>query len=264
MTLYADLFRYPDLFLNLFRRELRMKYKGSVLGLAWTLVNPLVLMGVYTLVFSVLWRAVAIKHYPLFVVSGLLTWIFFQSTMQSSTVSMLSHAELLKQVRFPRQLLPLAVVAANFVTALVMLFLIIVFDLILIPGTRSTLWLALPLVFLLVALVSGLAIIVACINVRYRDVEHLIATALLPWFFLTPVFYSFKTLPGVAHHALLADLLHYGNFVAPFLEAIREPLFFGRMPHIGDVVYAAVAAAISLMVGALVFRRVDDQLAAEL
>ena len=67
MTLYADLFRYPDLFLNLFRRELRVKYKGSLLGLAWTLVNPIVLMGVYTLIFSILLRAVSIHHFPLFV-----------------------------------------------------------------------------------------------------------------------------------------------------------------------------------------------------
>src|SRR5256714_8076360 len=104
MTLYADLFRYPDLFLNLFRRELRVKYKGSLLGLAWTLVNPIVLMGVYTLIFSVLWHAVTIAHYPVFVVSGLLTWIFVQSTLQSSSVSLLGHADLVKQVRLPRQL----------------------------------------------------------------------------------------------------------------------------------------------------------------
>ena len=264
MALYADLFRYRDLFLNLFRRELRAKYKGSLLGLAWTLVNPIVLMGVYTLIFSVLWHAVTIAHYPVFVVSGLLTWIFVQSTLQSSSVSLLGHADLVKQVRFPRQLLPLAVVATNFVTALVMLGLVIVVNLILIPRTRAMLWLALPIVPLLVALVSGLAIVVACINVRYRDVEHLITTILVPWFFLTPVFYTFQSLPGSAHHSALVNVLHYGNFVAPVLTAIRDPLFFGQGPAAGDVAYAAVAAALSLALGAIVFRRVDDQLAAEL
>ena len=111
MTIYADLFRYRELFLNLFRRELRVKYRGSLLGIAWSLVNPLVLVGVYTLVFSVLWRAFSIPHYPLFIVSGLLVWIFFQTSLQSASASLLGHANLVKQVKFPRQLLPLAVVA---------------------------------------------------------------------------------------------------------------------------------------------------------
>ena len=82
MTLYADLFHHGDLFLNLFRRELRVKYRGSVLGLGWTLVLPLALMSVYTVVFSVLLGAVSIDHYPLFLLSGLVTWVFFQGALQ--------------------------------------------------------------------------------------------------------------------------------------------------------------------------------------
>ncbi len=92
MTLYADLFRYGDLFLNLFRRELSVKYRGSVLGLGWTLVLPIVLMGVYTVVFSVLLKAVDIHHYPLFLLSGLVTWVFFQGAIQSSCTSLLGQA----------------------------------------------------------------------------------------------------------------------------------------------------------------------------
>ncbi len=119
--LYADLFRYRDLFLNLFRRELRVKYRGSALGLVWTLINPIVLMLGYWLLFSILLRAVSIEHYPLFVLSGLVTWMFFQQAVQMSCTSLLGHASLVKQVRFPRQLLPLSVVATNLVTMLVML-----------------------------------------------------------------------------------------------------------------------------------------------
>ena len=91
MTLYADLFRYGDLFLNLFRRELSVKYRGSVLGLGWTLVLPVVLMGVYTIVFSVLLKAVSLHHYPLFLLSGLVTWVFFQGAIQSSCTSLLGR-----------------------------------------------------------------------------------------------------------------------------------------------------------------------------
>src|SRR3979411_1664784 len=140
VTLYADLFRYGDLFLNLFRRELSVKYRGSVLGLGWPLVLPVVLMGVYTVVFSVLLKAVSIDHYPLFLLSGLVTWVFFQGALQTSCSSLLCQARLVKQVRFPRQLLPFAVVATNAVTLCVMLAVIIPVNLVFVPATRSTFW----------------------------------------------------------------------------------------------------------------------------
>jgi lipopolysaccharide transport system permease protein len=264
VTLYADLFRYRELFLNLFRRELRVKYRGSLLGVAWSLVNPLALVGVYTLVFSVLWRAFTIPHYPLFIVSGLLVWIFFQSSLQSASGSLLGHANLVKQVRFPRQLLPLAVVGTNLLSLGVMLAVVLPLNLIFVPVTRSTFWAALLMILPLIGLVSGLSIVVAAATVVFRDVEHLLTTVMLPWFFLTPVFYTFSQLPRIDEHARLADLLHYGNFVTPGLLAIRDPLFFGRMPAAGDAVYAIGASLVALALGAFVFQRVDDQLAAAL
>ena len=264
MALYADLFRYRELFLNLFRRELRVRYRGSLLGLAWSLVNPLALVGVYTLVFSVLWRAFSIPHYPLFVVSGLVVWIFFQSSLQTASASLLGHANLLKQVRFPRQLLPLAVVGTNLVSLAVMLAVVLPLNLAFVPQTRSTFWAGLLMLLPLVGLVSGLGIVVAAATVVFRDVEHLLATVLLPWFFLTPVFYTFEQLPRIEEHARVADFLHYANFVTPVLLAIRDPLFFGRLPAAGDAAYAATAALAALGLGALVFRRVDDQLAVAL
>jgi lipopolysaccharide transport system permease protein len=264
VALYADLFRYRELFLNIFRRELQVKYRGSLLGLAWSLVNPLVLVGVYTLVFSVLWRAFSIPHYPLFIVSGLLVWIFFQSSLQTASASLLGHANLVKQVKFPRQLLPLAVVGTNLLSFCVMLAVILPLNLIFIPETRSTFWAAILLAVPLVGLVSGLSIVIAAATVVFRDVEHLLVTVMLPWFFLTPVFYTFEQLPRINERVWLADLLHYGNFITPPLLAIRDPLFFGRFPSTGDTAYTIGAAAVALVLGALVFRRVDDQLAAAL
>jgi len=263
MALYADLFRYGDLFLNLFRRELSVKYRGSVLGLGWTLVLPVVLMGVYTVVFSVLLKAVSIDHYPLFLLSGLVTWVFFQGALQMACTSLLGQANLVKQVRFPRQLLPFAVVATNAVTLLAMLAIIIPVNLIVVPETRSTFWAGIPLVLPLIALAGSLALMLAALTVIFRDVEHLLTAVLLPWFFLTPIFYTFD-LPELGSHPGLVDLIHYGNPVAPFVLAIRDPIFFGRLPQLGDVAYVIVAAIVALATAAAVFRRVDDQLAAQL
>jgi homopolymeric O-antigen transport system permease protein len=264
MALYTDLYRYRELFLNLFRRDLSVRYKGSFLGLAWTLLNPLVLMGAYTLVFSLLLRAVSVEYYPLFVLAGLVTWVFFQASLQIASTSLLGQANLVKQVRFPRQLLPLSVVGTNLVAFFAMLAIILPINLVLIPETRSTFWVVAPLLVPLVALVSGLAIIVASLNVRFRDVEHLLAAVFLPWFFLTPIFYSFDQLPGLEGNRWIVDVLHYGNFLAPVVTAIRDPLFFGRLPTAADVLYTFGAAGAALALSAIVFRRVDDQLAAEL
>ena len=167
-------------------------------------------------------------------------------------------------LRFPRQLLPLAVVGTNLISVGAMLAVVLPLNLALIPEVRKTFWVALLLLLPLIGLVSGLAILVASATVVFRDIEHLLATVLLPLFFLTPIFYTFDQLPRIDEHPLLGDLLHYGNFVTPPLLAIRDPLFFGRMPAAGDAVYAIVAAVVALALGAVVFRRIDDQLAAAL
>ena len=264
MSLYVDVVRYPDLFLNIFRRELYGKYRGSVLGLFWTLINPLALMAVYTLVFSVLLKAFDIEHYPLFVVSGLVTWVFFQSAVQMACSSLFAQPTLVKQVRFPRHMLPLAVVATNVVTLGAMLAIAILVNLIFIPETRTTFWAAIPLLVPLIALASGLAVVFAYLTVVYRDVEHLMITVFLPWFFVTPIFYTLDALPGLEGNEWVADLIYYVNFVTPFVQAIRDPIFFGEFPAIGDVIYCVVAGFASLVLGVLVARRMDDQVASTL
>jgi lipopolysaccharide transport system permease protein len=264
VSLYADVVRYPDLFMNVFRRELYGKYRGSVLGLVWTLINPLALVAVYTLVFSVLLKAFSIEHYPLFVLSGLVTWVFFQSAVQMSCSSLFGQPTLVKQVRFPRHMLPLAVVATNVVTLAVMLVVDVVVNVIFIPETRTTFWAAIPLLLPLVALASGLAVVFGYLTVVYRDVEHLMNTIFLPWFFLTPIFYTLDQLPGIRDREWIADLLYYGNFVSPFVEAIRDPIFFGELPRPSDIAYCVVAASLALGLGVLVAGRMDDQVAATL
>jgi ABC-type polysaccharide/polyol phosphate export permease len=264
VSLYADVIRYPDLFLNIFRRELHGKYRGSVLGLVWSLANPLALMAVYTLVFSVLLKVFTIDHYPLFVLSGLVTWVFFQSAVQMSCSSLFAQPTLVKQVKFPRHILPLAVVATNVVTLAAMLAVVLVVNLIFVPEMRTTFWAAIPLFLPLIALASGLAVVFGYVTVVFRDVEHLMTTLLLPWFFLTPIFYTLDQLPGLAGDEWIADVIYYVNFVAPFVEGIRDPLFFGELPRLGDVVYMVVAGLAALALGALAARRIDDQVAASL
>ena len=265
MTVYLDLVRYRELFASLFRRDLRAKYKGSVLGLAWTLAHPLVLMAVYLVVFSVLWRAsiADFDHYWLFLLCGLPVWVFFSTSLQSASRSLLENANLIRKVRFPRQLVPLSMVATQLVDYVVMLAVVLVLCLVYQPEARDTAWLALPSAALAVLLTAGIALAVASANAVYRDVEHLVTALLLPWFFLTPVLYDLDGIPGADRHPWLVDLIHWGNPITPAVLAVREPLFFGEEPAAAVVIYLVVASLAALALGALVFRRVDDRVAVE-
>ena len=264
MDVYADIVAYRDLFFNLFRRDLHVRYRGSALGVLWTFVNPLVLVGVYTLVFSVLWKAFAIEHYALFVCTGLVVWVFFSTVLTTASSSLVSQAQLVQQVKFPRQLLPLSVTAAGVITLLAMLVVVLALNLTFVPASRTTFWMALPMLVPLIAFTAALAIIVACLTVYFRDIEHLIQAVLLPWFFLTPIFYTFEVLPGVAGHPNIVSVLYWGNPITPGLQAVRDPLFFGTFTRPVDALYSVAAAVVALTLASIVFRRADDQLAAQL
>jgi ABC-type polysaccharide/polyol phosphate export permease len=191
-------------------------------------------------------------------------WLFFTSTVTMSASTLIAHAYLVQQVRFPRQLLPLSVTATNVVTLLAMLLVVIPLDLAFVPATRTTFWAGLLMLVPLVAFAAGLALALACATVYFRDVEHLLQTVLLPWFFLTPIFYEFGSLPGVDDNPTVASALYWANPLTPVISAIRDPLFAGTLPRWQDALYACLAGVAALALGAIVFRRVDDQLAAEL
>jgi len=261
VTTYTDWIRYRERFGSLWRRDLETKYKGSLLGVLWVLIPPLVLMGVYLFVFHYMWRTTQVRDYPLYLLAGLAPWVFFSTSVQSGARAMVSAAPLIRKVRFPRQLTAFAVVGTNLVTFAVMLAIVLVLCVVFIPSSRDVAWLAIPLSLLLVCFTAGIALAVATLNVLFRDVEHVVASALLPWFFLTPVIWHESFFPG---HETLKEVLRWANPLTPPIEAIRDPLWGGTAPRLGDVVYLAVAAMVSLALGAWVFSRVDDRIAVEL
>jgi len=265
VTVYSDVFRYRELFGSLFRRDLRAKYRGSFLGLAWSLLHPLVLMGVYLLVFSLLWRVAEVGSgdYWLFLLCGLPAWVFFATALQAASPSLVENANLIRKVRFPRQLVPLSVVATHLVSFAVMLAVVIVLSLVKLPEARDTVWLSIPLAALFACIVAGFALAVASLNALFRDVEHLLAALLLPWFFLTPILYSLGELPGVADYPAAEFAMHWINFLTPPIEALRSVLYFGEAPALGDTIYTAVGALVALAFGAFVFTRSDDRIAVE-
>ena len=253
--------RYRFLFEQMVRRELRQKYKGSALGVLWYLINPLVLMGAYALVFSVLLRVANIPHYPLFLICGLIVWVFFAQAMLAAAPSLVQNGALVRKVRFPRETIPASVAVVQLATFLVMLALVTPVALIVRDSLDPAL-LVLPLVVLLLfAFVLGLSLAVSVLHAHFRDVEPVVAAALLPWFFITPIFLRVEDLPGVRERQWLSDLIEWANPIAPFVDAVRELLYSGAAPSLGHLGYLAAVGLGALAIGVLLFRRMQRDLA---
>ena len=265
MSVYADLLRHRELFSSLFRRDLRAKYKGSLLGLAWTLALPAALMIVYLVVFAVLWKAQPTEtdDYWLFLLCGLPPWVFFATSLQSGSRSIVENAPIIRKVRFPRQLVPLSVVATEVVAFVAMTAIVLVLSLWFRPESRDVALLAIPVGAVIVVFVAGVALALASLNAIFRDVEFVVSAALLPLFFLTPILYQLDDLPGAESRPWLIDLLRWGNPLTPAIEAYRAPLYAGDLPSAADMLYVCVAAVLALVLGAVVFRSVDDRIASE-
>jgi ABC-type polysaccharide/polyol phosphate export permease len=255
--------RHAPLFRNLARREVRQRYKGSILGVAWALVTPAIMVAAYSVVFKVLLR-IAIPNYALFLFVGLTAWTFFMGGAQVASRSLVGNANLVTKVSFPRQIVPLAAMTGNGFTAGAMLVVALPLCMWLTEGSLAPLVMLPLLIVFLGALTVGFGLLVAALNVYFRDVEHILNAVAMPWIFLTPIFYSFTAVPGLDDKQWAVDLLHWGNPVTPPILAIQDSLFWGTWPDAGDVIYAAVAGAIALWGGWAVFRRLAPEMAVEL
>jgi ABC-type polysaccharide/polyol phosphate export permease len=259
----SSLSPFLPLYRNLVRREVRQRYKGSALGLAWTLVTPAIMVGAYSVVFKFLLR-IDIPYYALFLFVGLTIWAFFLGGAQLASGSLVANASLVTKVRFPRQIVPLAAMTGNAFTAGAMLVIALPLCVILSQESALPLLALPPLLLLLAAFTVGFGLLVSAVNVYFRDVEHILAAVGLPWIFLSPVFYSFDRVLPLKDHQWAEHLLHYANPISPFIISIQDVLFWGRWPFWGDVVYSGVAAALVLWVGWAVFRRLEREMAVEL
>jgi ABC-type polysaccharide/polyol phosphate export permease len=253
--------RYRFLFEQMLRRELRQKYKGSTLGVLWYLVNPLILMGAYALVFKVLLKVASVPDYPVFLISGLVVWVFFSQALLSAAPSLVLNAPLIRKVRFPRETIPASVAAVQAVTFLVMLAVLVPVALI-VRGKVDASLLLLPVVAAgLFCLVLGFSLGASILHAHYRDVEPVLAALLLPWFFITPIFLRVDDFPGAASHQWVADLLQWANPVAPAVDSVRQIVYAGVAPSVAQLAYVVGVGVAALALGVFAFRRLERDLA---
>ncbi len=259
-----ELFSYRSLLKNLVKRDLKVRYKSSVLGFLWSLLNPFLMMVVFTVVFSRILRF-NIPNYPAFLMTGFIPWLYLATSLSQSVQSVLGSRSLLGKVYFPREALPLSTVLSNLVNFLLALIPLGIFLLAL--GVRPG-WkvLALPGVIGVQALlVAGLALFLSALNVKFRDLGVILEVVLMAWFYLTPVFYSMTQVVEWVPPRFLR--LYMLNPMTGLVLAYRWALLGRDLPGVDVGRYAALATLVSaaLFVGGLAaFQRLKRRFVEEL
>jgi lipopolysaccharide transport system permease protein len=242
-----ELWQYRALLWNLTQRELKARYRGSALGFLWTFVNPLLLMGVYALVFGVIQKN-SIPNYTYFVFVGLLPWIWFSTSVGAGASTISDRRDLLTKVRFPAQVLPATVVTTNLINFLLSLPLMVAL------GAVVGVWpsvhaLAFPLVlFAQLVFTLGVTFIVSALNVRFRDLQHIVQNVLTLWFFVTPVLYIPNAVPPLARRLFLI-----ANPMAVIINSYHGIFYEHRWPHWRALAVVTLASLVLLAVAARVF-----------
>jgi homopolymeric O-antigen transport system permease protein len=251
-----EVIAYSELLLNLIARDLKTKYRGSFFGIFWSLLNPLLLMLVYTLVFSVIVR-VNIHPYAIFLLTGLVPWNAFAQSLQAATTSVLDNASIVRKVYFPLQLLPLSAVLAISVNFGINIALLLVLTLLLHAHLAFTMLLLPALVLLQLVFTFGLGSLLAAVQVYFRDVQYFLSILITAWFFLTPVVYSLELVPHRLRPFLAINPMSWD------ITSFQDVWFYGRLPNWTFVIGFAAVSLLSLLLGILIYGRLSLRFAEE-
>ena len=254
------LYRHRVLILNFVKRDLLARYKGSAMGVFWSVAHPLVMLLLYTLVFSVILQvrlgaAEGTQIFALYLFCGMLPWNAFQEGISRSTGVILDHANLIKRTVLPSEILPTYVVLSSLINELIGLA-ILLGAVLLITHTLSVPLLLLPVIMLLqIGFTLGLAWMVAAINVFLRDVGQLLGMILTLWLFLTPIFYPPSLIPKSLGWLLLVNPMGW------VVEAYRSVILRGAFPAAWPMAALALCSAIVFSVGYALFQRMQGAFA---
>lgn len=250
----AALWRYRELLRNLVARDLRVKYKGSTLGFAWSLLHPLAIAAVYTVAFKYVLRAGG-EHFPVFLLSGLLPWMFLTSALGTATGTIGDNGGLVRKVAFPRAILPIAAVTAQLVQFALMSLTILPIALVTGVGLSPAFVSFLPLALLQFLFTAGLALGLSTAYVYFRDTRHLLDVGLQIWFWLTPVVYSISKVPTEFRPYFRLNPMTW--FVTAYQNVMLEKTF----PSIAALGTLAVIAITTVVAGLAIFSRFERRFA---
>ncbi len=244
--------RFWPVIQNMVMQELRVRYQRSIIGFFWTLLNPLLMMAILSLVFSVLFRG--IENYQVYLFAGMVPWTFFSGAVNECAVCIMANEGLIRKIFVPKLVFPLSRVLINLVTLL--LSMVCLFALLWPLGARPS-WpmLLLPAAILVfIAFTLGMSLIVATANTFFRDCQHLVAVFFQAWYFATPILYRAVDFPATTQWRFRINPAYY------FIELFHDLIYYGRWPQLSSWLLATVIALASLGIGYAIFKSQEDKM----
>jgi ABC-2 type transport system permease protein len=248
----ANLIKYRHLIIELVIRDIKVKYKKSILGILWTLLNPLLTMVVLTIVFSNLFRF-DIENFPVYLITGQVMFNFFSEATNMSMMSINDNAQLIKKVYIPKYIFPISKVLSSFVNlifSLAAVFIIVVF--MRIPIRISSIFSILSLGYILL-FAAGIGLILVSLNVFFRDIQHLYGVLLTAWMYLTPIFYPVNIIPEQFKWLVAANPLFY------MIQHFRASILYGSVPSVELNLICFMNAIGAFAIGLFVFYKAQDR-----
>jgi len=245
-------FRYRELIWALALKELKLRYKRSVLGFLWALLNPALMMAVLTLVFSTILRF-GIPHYAIFLLSVLLPWTFFSQSLSYAVDCVVGNGELIKKVSVPKLVFPVAAVVSNIINLLLSFVPMALLVLAMRHPFYGT-WLYLPVPILaLVLFTLGMTCLFATANVFYRDVSHILQVVLSAWFYFTPIIYALDFVPPRLQWLFKLNPIIY------VINGFRLAIYWGQLPRWQSIAASFICGVSALFIGCAIFQRYQDK-----
>lgn len=258
MKRITEIYTYREMIFSLVKRDLKGRYKGSMLGFFWTFLNPLLQLAVYTMVFSTIMRS-GVKDYYLFLFVTLIPWIFFSTSLSGGASCILAQQNMVKKIYFPREVLPISYVTSQFVNML--LSFIVIFAVLLFSGyaLRVEAILCLPLVMTVeYVLALGFTMIMSAVTVYVRDMEYILGILTMAWQFLTPVMYAIDQVPQEVRWIFRINPMTY------VITAYRDILYYGNIPKLETLAFASITGVVMLVAGWMIFSCLQRRFAEEL
>lgn len=257
MDALREVYNYREMIFMLVRRDLCSRYKRSVLGFAWTFLNPLLQLLVYTLVFSVVMRS-GIERYYLFLFVALIPWLAMAGSVNNGSTCIITQANMIKKIYFPRQVLPIAAVTTNFVNMFLSMLVVLAVCAFSIGLKASLLWYLIPVFFIEYILALGIALLVSALTVYFRDLQYMLTILTMAWQFLSPVIYSAEMVPERLRGLFML------NPMTSILISFRDVLYYKQAPALETTLLALGMGFFFLLVGWAVFTKLEKRFAEEL
>ena len=260
--LKQEMYEYREMIFSLVKKDLRGRYKGSMLGFMWTFINPLLQLLVFTLVFSIIMRA-NYEQYYLFLFVALVPWMFFGSSVQDGSTCIMRESNMVKKIYFPREVIPISTVTSAFINMIltfVVVFIVLIFSG---RGINPVALLYLPVVMIVeYILCLGIGLIVSALTVYLRDLQYILGIVVMALQYMTPVMYGVDMVENANVPQILKTIFNL-NPMTPIINIYRQILYYKQIPDLSTLLVAIITGVVFVILGAIIFRRLQRGFAEE-